>query len=410
MEASSMEARLRYSLLLTATLLSLGASHRSKNFLVTASTPRLAQEVCAAAEQFRQQTALDWLGHELPAWSQPCPIRVNSGNHLGAGGVTSFVFSSGQPGQWQMTIQGSRQRILDSVLPHEITHTVFATHFGRPLPRWADEGACTTVEHVSERTKQDQYLVRFLKTGRALPFNRMYHLKEYPHDILPLYSQGYSLSRLLIAQGGKQEFIRYLGTGMESNDWDEATRLHYGYQDLSALQLAWVDWVSKGSRLPAARTTGATLVAGNRATGKTRLAGTAATRDGWQPRSGALDWQRIASARAAAAEDRRTASQTTAAPELAATGGSWYRRQATANSSGSTAIPSATAPTRLSRPQQLVTPSRPAANRLPTPPTWSQIPQVQIPVTGRPVTTATVPAIPGPAKRQPIRGPLPLIR
>ena len=38
------------------------------------------------------------------------------------------------------------RRILDSVLPHEITHTIFATHFGQPLPRWADEGACTTVD------------------------------------------------------------------------------------------------------------------------------------------------------------------------------------------------------------------------------------------------------------------------
>ena len=405
-----MDARLRYSLLLTATLMSLGASHRSKNFLVTASTSRLAQEVCVAAEQFRKQTALDWLGQELPAWPQPCPIRVNSGNHLGAGGVTSFVFSSGQPGQWQMTIQGSRQRILDSVLPHEITHTVFATHFGRPLPRWADEGACTTVEHISERTKQDQYLIRFLKTGRALPFNRMYHLKEYPHDILPLYSQGYSLSRLLIAQGGKQEFIRYLGTGMESNDWDEATRQHYGYRDLSALQLAWVDWVSKGSRLPAARTTGTTLVAGNQATGKTRLAGTTTSRDGWQPRSNARDWQRIANARAEAAEARTTTSPATKSSDLAETGGSWYRRQSTANGSSPTRLSTAAAPTRLSRPQQLVTPNRPAANQLPPPPTWSQIPQVQIPATGSPMTTATVPAIPGPAKRQSIRGPLPLMR
>ena len=61
-----------------------------------------------------------------------------------------------------MHIQGSRERILDSVLPHEITHTIFATHFGRPLPRWADEGACTTVEHVSEKAKQDNFLIQFL--------------------------------------------------------------------------------------------------------------------------------------------------------------------------------------------------------------------------------------------------------
>ena len=61
-----------------------------------------------------------------------------------------------------MSIQGSRQRILDSVLPHEVTHTIFASHFRQPLPRWADEGACTTVEHASERAKQEKMLIEFL--------------------------------------------------------------------------------------------------------------------------------------------------------------------------------------------------------------------------------------------------------
>ena len=245
-----MDARLRYSLLLTATLMSLGASHRSKNFLVTASTSRLAQEVCVAAEQFRKQTALDWLGQELPAWPQPCPIRVNSGNHLGAGGVTSFVFSSGQPGQWQMTIQGSRQRILDSVLPHEITHTVFATHFGRPLPRWADEGASTTVEHISERRKQQHLLVQFLTSDRGIPFHRMYRIKEYPQDVRPLYAQGYSVARYLVSHGGRRRFVDYLETGLKGGDWDLATRQHYGLPDLSQLQLAWNAWVQRGCPPP----------------------------------------------------------------------------------------------------------------------------------------------------------------
>ena len=390
-----MDARLRYGLLGVAIIMSLGASHRSKNFLVTAGSASLAKEVCLAAEQFRQKMALEWLGHELPNWTQPCPIRVHASPQLGAGGVTSFVFSNGQPGQWQMTIQGSRQRILDSVLPHEITHTVFATHFGRPLPRWADEGACTTVEHASERAKQDQYLIRFLKTGRALPFNRMYHLKDYPHDILPLYSQGYSLARFLLAQGGKQHFMRYLGSGMRSKNWHEATREYYGYQDLSQLQLSWVDWVAKGSRLPAARSSGAALVASKSST--TRPASTPA-RDGWQPRTGAMDWQRIASTRAGAAEaaTRQTQSLTTpvSTGQRTAAGGSWYRRQ----SAGSEA-------TRLSRPQQLTATATGSPSGLPAPPSWSQIPRVEIPASG-----ATEPAIVVPAERIRISGPLPFMR
>jgi hypothetical protein len=144
-----------------------------------------------------------------------------------------------------MTIQGSRQRILDSVLPHEITHTIFATHFGRPLPRWADEGACTTVEHESERGKQDRMLITFLTTGRGIAFNRMFAMKEYPQDILPLYSQGYSLARFLIAQSGRRKFVQYVADGMNYN-WTAATKKHYGLENLSELQLTWLDWVRRG--------------------------------------------------------------------------------------------------------------------------------------------------------------------
>jgi hypothetical protein len=157
------------------------------------------------------------------------------------------MFAQGRPFGWQMTIQGSRERLLDSVLPHEITHTIFATHFGRPLPRWADEGACTTVEHISEKTKQQRLLINFLTTGRGIAFNRMFAMKEYPPDILPLYSQGYSLARYLIAQGGKRKFIEYVGDGMDWNNWTAATKKHYGIESLSDLQVAWLDWVRRGS-------------------------------------------------------------------------------------------------------------------------------------------------------------------
>ena len=113
-------------------------SCRSQHFVVTAATPQLAREVCEAAERFRHDLALEWLGRELPPWKDMCPIKVQVGPQLGAGGATCFTFVNGEPRDWSMEIQGSRERILDSVLPHEITHTIFATHFGRPLPRWAD--------------------------------------------------------------------------------------------------------------------------------------------------------------------------------------------------------------------------------------------------------------------------------
>jgi hypothetical protein len=244
-----MEARLTRAALLAAVLCSLGARYKTQNFIVTASTPQIAEQVGQAAEQFRRELAIDWLGKELPNWAEPCPISVKTGPKMGAGGATSFLFDRGEVYGWRMNIQGSLERVLDSVLPHEVTHTIFASHFRQPLPRWADEGACTTVEHESERKKQEQMLIQFLKTGRGIPFSRMFVMKEYPSDVMPLYSQGYSLARYLIKQGGKRKYLNYLAEGLRSEDWVGVTRAHYGFNSLGTLQNSWLDWVRQGSPL-----------------------------------------------------------------------------------------------------------------------------------------------------------------
>ena len=118
-----------------------------------------------------------------------------------------------------MSIQGSRERILDSVLPHEITHMIFASHFRRPLPRWADEGGATSVEHGSERDKYRQMLLTFLRNGRGIAFNQMFAMMEYPPDYMPLYAQGYSLAEFLIQRGGRQRYVEFLDDGLKSDDW-----------------------------------------------------------------------------------------------------------------------------------------------------------------------------------------------
>ena len=232
----------------------------TQNFAVYANDPAFANRVAQEAERYRRELSIEWLGYEISPWEERCPISVEIGLH--AGGETSFAFVTppqggrGFPTGWQMKIFGPPDRLLDAVLPHEVTHTIFATHFGRPLPRWADEGACTTVEHVSERQKNHNMLVSFLggTPSRGIPFNRMFTMRNYPNDILPLYAQGYSLAKFLIQKKGRRPFLNYLETGMNNERpgvelaaWDQATSEHYGYRDLSDLQLAWMDWLKNGA-------------------------------------------------------------------------------------------------------------------------------------------------------------------
>jgi len=242
-----MEARILRGVILTAALASLGANYRTTNFLVTAPTSQMAQQVGQAAEKYRKQLAIEWVGRQLPNWQSPCPIRVTVGEHLGAGGATTFMFEGDRVHGWRMSIQGPFNRILDSVLPHEVTHTVFATHFRRPLPRWADEGACTTVEHHSERAKHQKMLVHFLRTGRGISLQRLFRMKEYPHDIMPLYAQGYSIARYLIEQHGRRQFLGFVADGLQDENWRRACKKFYGHESLPALQESWLGWVKQGS-------------------------------------------------------------------------------------------------------------------------------------------------------------------
>jgi len=228
------------------------AGYRTANFIVEAPTETLARRIGDAAEQYRQTLAIEWTGSPLPRWSRPCPITAQVAPHLGAGGATSFVFDRGEVFNWTMTIQGSEERILDSVLPHEITHTIFASHFRRPLPRWADEGACTTVEHPVERARQHRLLIEFLTTGRGIAFPDMFAMKEYPADVLPLYSQGYSLARYLIERGGRHKYVAFVADGLAADDWSAALGKHYGVANVAQMQFVWLAWVKQGCPAPPA--------------------------------------------------------------------------------------------------------------------------------------------------------------
>lgn len=232
------------------------ANSRTRNFVVTAPDPQLANDVANAAEKFRRELAIEWLGHEIEDWRTPCILTVSLDSR--AFGETSFSFSTppnvrSEPFDFVMKINGTRERLLDSVLPHEITHTIFASHFGQPLPRWADEGACTVVEHLSERRKNHRMLIEFLTTKRGIPFNKMFAMKSYPRDILPLYAQGYSLCRYLVQRGGKRKLINFIGDGLQTSNWNSAVLKHYQVSDLSDLQGNWLEWIKNGCPGPSAK-------------------------------------------------------------------------------------------------------------------------------------------------------------
>jgi len=235
------------SLLLSAVAVS-AEKYETANFVVTAANTETARAVGEAAEVCRSRLAEHWLGRRMPKWSRPCRVSVNVGS-MGAGGSTTFQFVNGEVLNWRMNLQGSLERILDSVLPHEVNHTVFASYFRRPLPRWADEGAATLFEHSSEQRKQLHLLQSVIENPRErYSLTELLSMKEYPEDarrMLILYAQGYALADFLVQQGGRTAYLKFLGDA-ETGGWEGAIRDNFDHAGVELLEKNWLAWIRAG--------------------------------------------------------------------------------------------------------------------------------------------------------------------
>lgn len=234
---------------------SLAASHRTENFLVHADDVSTAHAVATASETWRDRLAREWLGHELAPWPTPCVVTAVVDDSAG-GGATSFLFSSSGPPAMQGQWQGRRDRLLADVTPHEVLHTVLATHFRRPLPRWIDEGACSTVESDLSRDRLAKACVRHLLSGRGIAFRQLFAFTDYPADIEAFYAQSHLVTTFLIrchepnaapaeeeTAAGRRKLLVFAEMGAGGGDWAAAAQACYGFRSLSELQQAWVNWV-----------------------------------------------------------------------------------------------------------------------------------------------------------------------
>ncbi len=236
-----------------------GERYDTENFRVDAPTKELAKTFGEYAEQYRREKAMDWLGYEMPRWPQKCPLRVQI-TLSRTGGATTFTFgqdANGRPAVMsrEMQIFGETKQLLNSVLPHEVTHTVLAHYFGQAVPRWADEGGSVLSENDEERYTHDVKCREMLNQGRGIALRHLFAMKDYPKDMHVLYAQGYSVCQYLIDQeGGRKKFLQFVRVGMQNDNhnWDEAVRM-YGFNSTDELQEAWLNTLRNPPQRIAAR-------------------------------------------------------------------------------------------------------------------------------------------------------------
>ena len=231
------------------------AKVRTQNFIVDAPDPQMAQQFGQMAEQYRKQKAIEWLGREMEPWPQPCPLHVKP-VMSGPGGATKFDYRGGSYTVLSMEIEGSVERMLNSVLPHEVTHTVFAHHFRFPVPRWADEGGAVLSEDDTERSRHDYLCRQKLNLNQKMPLRRLFDLKEYneTNDVMIIYAEGFSISSYLVGKSDRATFLNFVSTGMRGG-WDRALQTYYGYNSVEQLEEAWLLNLRETARRPGGATT-----------------------------------------------------------------------------------------------------------------------------------------------------------
>ena len=234
---------------LLQTKLSVAADFESRNFRVHAPNGEVAKLVAAAAEHHRSRLGKIWYGHRIGNWGSKCDVRVNVDDNAGASGSTKFKFANGEVYGWRMQVNGPLERILDSVVPHEVNHTILACWFRRKVPRWADEGCATMVEHKSEQQRQTDHVGHLIRQGRRIPLRVLLNITQYPNDnrqLMALYSQGYSLTRFLIENYGRRQFLMFLKEA-QHRGWDRAIQTYYKARNIESLEQKWQSWVVAGS-------------------------------------------------------------------------------------------------------------------------------------------------------------------
>jgi hypothetical protein len=233
------------------------------NFRIFHADPALAERVATAAEEARDRIFLRWTGGVGPAsWSPPCDLYLyptaevfsrRTGQPATNPGFSTMGLNNGRVVARRVNLRADHDRLVEAVLPHELTHVVLADLFPETqIPRWADEGLAVLAEPDAEQTARAAELDGALRSGRLFRLQTLMST-DYPDarywDLF--YGQSISLTSFLLDQGTAPQLIEFLRTA-QTNGVEAGLEKVYrigGYADLEAKWLGY----AQGKAAPMAR-------------------------------------------------------------------------------------------------------------------------------------------------------------
>lgn len=209
----------------------------------------LAERFARAAEQARSAAFLRWFGEAGTGWRPRCDIYLYTSDlsfHRATGvpksvpGVSTTQGERGRVFSRRIDLRCNDPHVLNAILPHEITHIVFADYFGSSLSAWANEGIAVQVEPRNRIWLHLRNLPVYREQGRLLPIASLIRLAGYPspQKMGPFYAQSASLVAFLIQEHGPRTLVQFLQDS-QAQGYEDSLQRHYGVT-LQELDRRWL--------------------------------------------------------------------------------------------------------------------------------------------------------------------------
>jgi len=228
-------------------------------------TQDYAEKVARIVERTRLDMYRKWFGHDGAEWITRCDVFLHAT-------ANEYYRTTGEsmesPGHSRIEIDPASQRVvnrrmdmhcdqngmLETVLPHETTHTVVAGMFGPThVPRWADEGMAVLTETPGRIEQHRRNLIRFHKEQTLFGVRELMEQREFParERISAWFAQSVFLVEFLAAQHGAVVFSEFLRDGLREG-YELALRRHYSWS-FSDLEAHWGQYLASETNRLASR-------------------------------------------------------------------------------------------------------------------------------------------------------------
>ncbi|MCA9184749.1 MAG: hypothetical protein R3E01_27915 [Pirellulaceae bacterium] len=203
-----------------------------------------SRQVLAAAEKYRREIAVEWLGQELPPSVGRTVINIRFDEQRDHG--LTWAIGQSRRRTHTLYLATSPELAAGSTLAHEMTHVVLATRFAgdKRLPAWLEEGIASHYDDDSRNARRRNLLRWFVETGNWPRLPLVLQSENIAADDAESYAVACSVKDYLLTQGDKGQLIEF-GQQAVAAGWENALQTCYNIRGADRLQSEWQQWVMR---------------------------------------------------------------------------------------------------------------------------------------------------------------------